>query len=89
MADELAEAAAARGSGGYWAGGRTRTLSLELRAALAARAYIRHHLTGYHDTLVDLATEDVWDDEYLYRQVKAEAQRVVDEFLAEHQRPTT
>jgi len=54
-----------------------------------ARAYIRHHLTGYHDALNDLATEDSWDDEYLYRQIKADAQHDVDEFLAKHRRPTT
>lgn len=90
LADEIAEAAAAQtavvGSGRV---GRTRTLSLDERAALAARAYIRHHLTGYHDALDDLATEDSWDDEYLYRQIKAEAQHDVDEFLAKHRRPTT
>ncbi len=85
LADGIAVAAAARaavvGSGRV---GRTRTLSLDERGALAARAYIRHHLTGYHDALDDLATEDPWDDEYLYRQVKAEAQHDVDEFLAKH-----
>jgi len=88
LADEIAEAAAAQtavvGTGRV---GRTRTLSLDERAALAARAYIRHHLTGYHDALDDLATEDSWDDEYLYRQIKAEAQHDVDEFLAKHRRP--
>ena len=90
MADEIAEAASAHtavvGSGRV---GRTRTLSVDQRAALAARAYIRHHLTGYHDALDDLATEEPWDDEYLYRQIKAEAQQDVDEFLAKHRRPTT
>ncbi|MBT8193530.1 MAG: DUF2293 domain-containing protein [Acidimicrobiia bacterium] len=83
LADEIAEAAAAQtavvGSGRV---GRTRTLTLDQRAALAARAYIRHHLTGYHDALDDLTTE--WDDEYLYRQIKADAQHAVDEFLANH-----
>lgn len=88
LADEIAEAASAQtavvGSGRV---GRTRTLSLDQRAALAARAYIRHHLTGYHDAL--LATEDSWDDEYLYRQIKADAQHDVDKFLAKHRRPAT
>ncbi|MCP4305669.1 MAG: DUF2293 domain-containing protein [bacterium] len=88
LADEIADAAAAQtavvGSGRV---GRTRTLSLEQRAALAARAYIRHHLTGYPDALDDLATEDSWDDEYLYRLIKADAQHDVDEFLARHRRP--
>jgi hypothetical protein len=90
LADEIAEAASAQtavvGSGRV---GRTRTLSLDQRAALAARAYIRHHLTGYHDALNDLATEDSWDDEYLYRQIKADVQHDVDEFLAKHRRPAT
>ena len=90
LADEIAEAAAAQtavvGSGRV---GRTRTLSLDQRAALAARAYIRHHLTGYHDALDDLATEESWDDEYMYRQIKADAQHAVDEFLAKHRRPMT
>ena len=86
LADEIAEAAAAQtavvGSGRV---GRTRTLTLDQRAALAARAYIRHHLTDYHDALDDLTTE--WDDEYLYRQIKADAQHAVDEFLAKHRHP--
>lgn len=90
LADEIAEAASAQtavvGSGRV---GRTRTLSLDQRAALAARAYIRHHLTGYHDALDDLATEDSWDDEYLYRHIKADAQHAVDEFLAKHRRLMT
>ena len=83
LADEIAEAAAAQtavvGSGRV---GRTRTLTPDQRAALAARAYIRHHLTGSHDAHDDLTTE--WDVEYLYRQIKADAQHAVDEFLANH-----
>lgn len=90
LADEIAVAAAARaavvGSGRV---GRTRALSLEERAALSARAFIRHHLTGYHDALDDLAMDESWDDEYLYRQIKAEAQAGVDEFLAKHRHPAT
>jgi hypothetical protein len=90
LADEIAEAASAQtavvGSGRV---GRTRTLSLDQRAALAARAYIRHHLTGYQDALDDLATKDPWDDEYLYHEIKADAQHAVDEFLAKHRHPTT
>lgn len=88
LADEIAEAASAQTAVvGSRRVGRTRTLSLDERAALAARAYIRHHLTDYHDALDDLATEDSWDDEYLYRQIKADAQHAVDEFLAKHRRP--
>jgi hypothetical protein len=90
LADEIAQAAAAQtavvGSGRV---GRTRTLTLDQRAGLAARAYIRHHLTGYHDALDDLTTEDEWDDEYLYRQIKADAQQAVDEFLATHRQLMT
>ncbi|NNJ48430.1 MAG: DUF2293 domain-containing protein, partial [Acidimicrobiia bacterium] len=88
LADEVAEAASAQtavvGSGRV---GRTRTLTLDQRAALAARAYIRHHLTDYHDALDDLSSEGEWDDEYLYRQIKADAQHAVDEFLANHRHP--
>jgi hypothetical protein len=90
LADEIAVAAAAQtavvGSGRV---GRTRTLSLEERGALAARAYIRHHLTVYQDALDDLATKELWDDEHLYPQIKADAQHDVDEFLAKHRHPTT
>lgn len=61
--------------------GRTRTIGVEERAALAARAYIRHRCTSYEDDLADTA---VWDDEFLYREVKAAAQQAVDDFLASH-----
>lgn len=81
-AQEIAQGAAARaavvGSGRV---GRTRTISLEERAGLAARAYIRHNLTSYEDELVD---QEVWDDEFLYRDVKRSAQEAVDRFLDEH-----
>jgi hypothetical protein len=82
LAREIARGAAGRaaivGSGRV---GRTRTIPLEERAALAARAYIRHNLTSYEDQLVD---QEVWDDEFLYREVKRSAQEAVDRFLAEH-----
>jgi hypothetical protein len=82
LAREIAAGAAGRaavvGSGRV---GRTRTISLEERAALAARAYIRHNLTSYDDELVD---REVWDDEFLYREVKRSAQEAVDRFLSEH-----
>lgn len=48
---------------------------------MAARAYIRHRLTSYEVELVD---QEVWDEEFLYRQVKRSAQEAVDQFLAEH-----
>ncbi len=62
--------------------GRTRTITVEVRAALAARAYIRHNLTSYEDDLVD---EDVWD-EFLYREVKRTAHSAVDQFLEDNRR---
>lgn len=86
LAEEIAGTAAARaavvGSGRV---GRTRTIMLEERAALAARAHIRHHHTNYHDELDTIAVE--WDDEYLYRRVKRPANEAVDEFLARHRSP--
>lgn len=82
VARTIAEGAAARAaavrSGRV---GRTRTIPLEERAGLAARAYIRHNLTSYEDELVD---QEVWDDEFLYRHVKRSAQVAVDRFLDEH-----
>lgn len=84
IARAIAEGAAARaavvGSGRV---GRTRMIPLEERAGLAARAYIRHNLTSYEDELVD---QDVWDDEFLYREVKRSAQVAVDRFLTERRR---
>ncbi len=62
--------------------GRTRTISVGERAALAARALIRHRYTDYEERLL----LEVWDDEFLYRSVKAEAQDAVDRYLEEHRR---
>jgi len=78
IAAEASRRAAAVGSGRV---GRTRTISLEQRAELAARAYIRHELTTYEDDLVD---REVWDDDFLYREVKRSAQAEVDHLLARH-----
>jgi hypothetical protein len=47
---------------------------------LAARALIRHRYTDYGDRLA----QEVWDDDFLYREVKADAHRVVDDFLEQH-----
>jgi hypothetical protein len=66
--------------------GRTRTLSLEERAGLAARALIRHRYTSYEDDLIDASVEDPWGEEYWYSEVKAEAQVLVDEFLDRHRK---
>lgn len=85
IAEEIARAAADRaavvGSGRV---GRTRMLSLEDRAALAARAYIRHHFTDYEDVLDELARQDIWDDDFLYRHAKQAAHDAVDDFLDRH-----
>lgn len=79
IADEAAARAAVVGSGRV---GRTRTITIEERAALAARALIRHRFTSYEDDLVE-----VWDDDFLYREVKADAQSRVDAFLERHRGP--
>jgi hypothetical protein len=85
LADEIASEAATRaavvGSGRV---GRTKTLSLDERAALAARALIRHQHTSYDDDLINAPIEDPWDDEFWYREIKGEAQRAVDDFLDQH-----
>jgi hypothetical protein len=75
-----ADAAGRAGEVGSGRVGRTRKLSLDQRAELAARALIRHRHTSYEDRL----ETEVWDDEYLYRQIKADAQQDVDGFLRQH-----
>jgi hypothetical protein len=82
LAEEIAEETAAHaalvGSGRV---GRTRTLSLDERAALAARAHIRHRHTDYEDQLGELTLQDA---DYLYGDVKADALEAVDAFLDAH-----
>jgi hypothetical protein len=78
IATDTAEHAARVGSGRV---GRTRTLSLEERAALAARAHIRHRHTNYDDNLDELVLLDV---DYLYGDVRADAHEAVDRFLENH-----
>ena len=82
IAAGVAEHAAVVGSGRV---GRTRLLSLEERAALAARAHIRHRYTDYDQQLdrFGLLEDDV------HREIKADAQSSVDEFLAAHRQPST
>jgi hypothetical protein len=82
IAKETAAHAAVVGSGRV---GRTRNLTLEDRAALSVRAYIRHRFTSYHDDLDSLSPEH-WDEEYLYREIKGTANEAVDRFLLEHRR---
>ena len=49
----------------------------------AARAHIRHNYTPYEDQLVEFGL-DLEPGDFLYREVKSEAQEVVDEFLSRH-----
>ena len=81
IATEAATRAAAVGSGRV---GRTQTLSLGERAALAARALIRHRHTSYEEDLFDPSIDDPWDEGFWYREIKAEANRAVDDFLDQH-----
>lgn len=80
IATKSAERAGEVGSGRV---GRTRKLALEERAALAARALIRHNYTDYEERL----DTEVWDDEFLYRSVKADAHYEVDRYIERHRRP--
>ena len=77
-----AEAAQRAGEVGSGRVGRARTITVDERAALAARALIRHRYTDYEERLL----AEVWDDEFLYRSVKAEAQDAVDHYLEDHRR---
>jgi hypothetical protein len=81
IAREAATRAAVVGSGRV---GRTRTLSLEERASLAARALIRHRYTTYEDDLFDAARDGRWDEESWYREIRTETQTTVDDFLERH-----
>jgi hypothetical protein len=83
IAENASERAAVVGSGRV---GRTRKLAVEERGALAARAYIRHRYTDYEDALDEVAFDQGWDDQYLYRGIKAEAHEMVDAFLERHRR---
>lgn len=86
LAERIADAAAAQAtvvrSGRV---GRTKTLSVDERAALAARAYIRHHHTDYHDRLDNANVElgEVIDDDD-YREIKRAAHDDVEAFLDAH-----
>lgn len=76
------EAAGRSGEVGSGRVGRTRKLTLDERASLAARALIRHKYTDYEERL----DAEVWDDDFLYRAVRADAHRDVDTYLEEHRR---
>lgn len=79
IATEAAQRAAVVGSGRV---GRTRVLPLEERAALAARAQIRHAHTDYHQRLDEIAL--IGNDDELYREIKADAHDAVHAFLVAH-----
>ena len=88
LADEIANAVAERavaiGSGRV---GRTKVLALEERAALAARATIRHGFTDYDDRLAGLDPFEAEVDDFEYRAIKQTAHDAVDDFLCAHRRP--
>ena len=87
LAEQIAVAAAERavvvGSGRV---GRTRLLPLEERAALAARATIRHRFTDYDDRLTEVDPSETGLDDFEYRSIKNAAHDAVDDFLETHRR---
>lgn len=82
IAREASERAAEVGSGRV---GRTRLLTLEERAALAARAHIRHRHTDYEKAIDGLVPDGGWDDDR-YRSARARAAEAVEDFLRRHRR---
>jgi hypothetical protein len=82
IAEETAAHAAVVGSGRV---GRTQLLTLEEKAALAARAHIRHRHTKYEDELDEIPLE-AWDEDDLYHEIKGVAHDAVDDFLDQHRR---
>lgn len=85
LASRIARESAARatvvGSGRV---GRTRTITLDERAALAARAYIRHRFTDYETDLDAAWDTDGPPDNETYRDIKDDAHAAVDDFLERH-----
>lgn len=82
IAREAAYQATEVGSGRV---GRTRSLSLEEKARLAVRAYIRHKYTGYEKQLESLGIPLKQTDS-LYQEIKGEAAESVDAFLSSHRK---
>jgi hypothetical protein len=62
-------------------------LPLEERAALAARATIRHRFTDYDDRLAELDPFGAETGDFEYRTIKHAAHDAVDDFLDAHRRP--
>jgi hypothetical protein len=83
IARGAAEQAAVVGSGRV---GRTKTLGLDERAALAARAFIRHSHTNYEAVLDQLHPLGDELDQSDYLDIKRQAQQAVDAFLTAHRR---
>jgi hypothetical protein len=65
--------------------GRTRKLPIQEKAILAVRAYIRHKYTKYEDQLLDFGFP-LEPGDYLYREIKSEADEAVDKFLTSHRK---
>ena len=94
LAEEIATEAAARaGEVGSGRVGRTRTITLEERAELAARACIRHRYTDYEERLA-LVRDELFEEELgialddeRYHQIKDAAHAAVDDFLDRHRLP--
>lgn len=82
IASEAAYQATEVGSGRV---GRTRSLSLEEKARLAVRAYIRHKYTGYEKQLEILGIPLKQTDS-LYQEIKGEAAESVDAFLGSYRK---
>lgn len=81
IAEEAAQQATEVGSGRV---GRTAKLTLEEKAELAARAYIRHHHTRYEERLMKAGLFEPDHGDPVYRDLRARAQEEVDEFLEQH-----
>ena len=82
IAQETAERATVVGSERV---GRTKKLTLEDKAALATRAYIRHNHTRYDDKLAGPELI-LGPHSYLHHEIRTEAEEEVDEFLDKHRR---
>ena len=86
IARKAAEHATVVGSGRV---GRTNKLTLEEKARLAARAYIRHRYTNYEEEMIKAEIDAFNDrlDREIYGEIKGQAECEVDEFLSKHRTP--